>query len=207
MGAQHDVENAGGGVGAYSYSYGYRFTVGGATYRTVMAYQPGTRIPYFSNPDVSYLGVATGTSTKNNALTLNNTASLVSAFRSTVVDPTNPNPVPGTGGGGGSGGSNGGTSPAPTAVPTEPLPVVPVFSKVKAKVSGRSCSVTGYLLDKSTGFPLAGQQIASEYSVRTKNSSKLSSTNGFGGFKVRAQRGSRVRLTYLTASKQVRCKK
>jgi len=29
-------------------------------YRTVMAYAPGTRIPYFSNPDVTYQGVPTG---------------------------------------------------------------------------------------------------------------------------------------------------
>ena len=43
MGCCHDHDNCGGG--AYSYSWGHRFTGnGGGTYRTVMAYSPGTRI-------------------------------------------------------------------------------------------------------------------------------------------------------------------
>ena len=39
--------------GAYTYSYGYRFFgQDGRRYRDIMAYDPGTRVPYFSNPDV-----------------------------------------------------------------------------------------------------------------------------------------------------------
>ena len=40
------------GDGVFNYSHGWRFD--SDQYRTVMAYQPGTRIPYFSNPDVDY---------------------------------------------------------------------------------------------------------------------------------------------------------
>src|SRR6185369_5027500 len=58
--------------------------------RTVMAYAPGTRIPYFSNPNVLYQGVATGvaigaTNAANNAASISNTAPTVASFRSPVV--------------------------------------------------------------------------------------------------------------------------
>lgn len=66
-----------GGCGFRDYGFGYRFTgTNGVRYRTVMAYecsngacnamdcdgpdQPATRIPYFSNPSVTYQGVPTG---------------------------------------------------------------------------------------------------------------------------------------------------
>jgi peptidyl-Asp metalloendopeptidase len=70
------------GTGAYSYSYGYKWT----GYRTVMAYAPGTRILYFSNPNVSYLGNPTGVvqtspSSAYNALSLNNTRVTVANWR------------------------------------------------------------------------------------------------------------------------------
>src|SRR5262249_28178590 len=79
MGAGHALGDGGGG--AYSYSYGWRFTASGNTYRTVMAYSPGFRIPYFSNPSVSYLGVPTGTSTANNSLTLTNSNDAIAALQ------------------------------------------------------------------------------------------------------------------------------
>jgi hypothetical protein len=81
MGAQHNPEDAG-SQGAYSYSYGH--WASDYSFRTVMAYDcPSgcTRIQYFSNPNVSYNGLATGTSGRNNARTLNNTASVVAKFR------------------------------------------------------------------------------------------------------------------------------
>lgn len=62
----------------------------GERYRTVMAYDNEfgeyTRIPYFSNPDVSYQGIPTGVlpgqpNEANNALTINNSASTVASFR------------------------------------------------------------------------------------------------------------------------------
>lgn len=59
QGCGHDRNN--GGCNFRSYGWGWRFTGNnGVQYRTVMAYQPGTRIPYFSNPNVTYQGVATG---------------------------------------------------------------------------------------------------------------------------------------------------
>lgn len=74
-----------GGSGAYAYSYGYKFTASGTAYRTVMAYAPGIRIPYFSNPSRTYLGAATGTSTANNVQTLNNSRTVTAAIRTPSV--------------------------------------------------------------------------------------------------------------------------
>lgn len=73
--------NGDGGGGAYSYSYGWKFTASGTAYRTVMAYAPGIRIPYFSNPNVSYLGVATGTAGAYNAQTIINSRAYLAAMR------------------------------------------------------------------------------------------------------------------------------
>ncbi len=92
FGCNHDRQNAT-GSGAFSYSYGYRFDAAGTTYRTVMAYAPGTRIPYFSNPNSTYLGVATGVAhgqatEADNVGTINASADTVSAFSgpATVID-------------------------------------------------------------------------------------------------------------------------
>jgi len=91
MGCEHDRQNA--GVGLYPYSYGWRFNAGGSTYRTVMAYAPGTRIQNFSNPNVRYAGVATGVAAgqanaANNALSINNAAFTVANWRQEVVSCT-----------------------------------------------------------------------------------------------------------------------
>lgn len=56
LGCAHDRENTD-GPGAYSFSYGYRFSVqdsrgGTRQFRDIMAYAPGTRLPYFSNPRI-----------------------------------------------------------------------------------------------------------------------------------------------------------
>lgn len=86
MGCAHDRDNAG-GPGAFSYSYGYRF-IGDddVEYRTVMAYAPGARIPYFSNPNITYQGQPIGlpegdTNSADNARTINETAPTVIGFR------------------------------------------------------------------------------------------------------------------------------
>jgi hypothetical protein len=84
MGCAHDRLNSS-SAGAYPYSYGYRFTANSVQYRTIMAYAPGTLIPYFSNPNVSYLGAPTGiadgqTNSADNARTINNTSATVQAF-------------------------------------------------------------------------------------------------------------------------------
>lgn len=97
MGCMHDRENSS-RPGVFSYSYGYRFVANGGTYRDVMAYQPGTGIFHFSNPDVSYQGVPTGvpegaTNAADNAKSINKTAPIVSTFRAwptvSITSPTN----------------------------------------------------------------------------------------------------------------------
>lgn len=93
MGAQHDRGNLGTPPisGAYSYSYGYQNAVLGSAFRTIMAYQCAgincPKIPYWSNPVVSYNGTPTGVASNqansaDNAQTLNNTGATVAAFRS-----------------------------------------------------------------------------------------------------------------------------
>ncbi len=87
QGDQHDIENSGGSAGAYSYSYGYRLCQTGG-FRTVMSYActGGTRVSYFSNPNVSLTtGEVTGSGTANNALSMTNTKAIVAAFRSAAV--------------------------------------------------------------------------------------------------------------------------
>lgn len=83
MGCHHDRDNAGANV-SYPYAYGYRTT--DSAYRTVMAYSPGTRIGYFSNPNLSFqgrvLGVPVGQPLQAfNAQVLNNTRATVAAWR------------------------------------------------------------------------------------------------------------------------------
>lgn len=81
FGCCHDRANAGGGC-YDGRSYGYRFSgAGGGYYRTIMAYEPGTRIGYFSNPNVTFDNVATGTATEYNAATIDATASYLAQYR------------------------------------------------------------------------------------------------------------------------------
>lgn len=83
MGCKHDRDTTGGcGFGD---AYGYREAPTGG-FRTVMAYAPGTQIPYFSNPDVLYKGRPTGTPLDQpkptcNARAINVNASIVANFR------------------------------------------------------------------------------------------------------------------------------
>lgn len=94
LGSHHAVGDGGlarGGAILYTYSYGWRFNGNGGTeYRTVMAYAPGTRIPYFSNPGVTYDGVATGVPVGNaneahNALSIGNATPTAAAWRAATV--------------------------------------------------------------------------------------------------------------------------
>jgi hypothetical protein len=58
-GAWHDRQNSSGAT--HAYAYGWRFYGNNGTqYITVMAYYPGTRILYFSNPSLLYQGQPTG---------------------------------------------------------------------------------------------------------------------------------------------------
>ena len=85
MGLTHDRENSGvDRTVVLPYAYGYRNP--SATWRTIMAYDPGTRIPYYSNPDVLYAGEPTGIpadqpDSANAVLCLNNMACTVANYR------------------------------------------------------------------------------------------------------------------------------
>jgi len=95
LGCAHDRENSKNadgtqGTGAYSYSYGYRFVGRNqVTYRTIMAYAPGTRLAYFSNPNIIApapisvpVGIASGQSGEAyNALTVDQSAFEVANYR------------------------------------------------------------------------------------------------------------------------------
>lgn len=89
QGCAHNPEDAG-SCPLYSYSYGHRWTSGGQSYRTVMAYNtdngPYERIGYWSNPGVTFGGVATGTATRDNARTLDDTAGTIEGFQLTRFD-------------------------------------------------------------------------------------------------------------------------
>jgi hypothetical protein len=89
LGCMHDRQNSS-NAGALPHSYGHRFSAGGVTYRTVMAYDPGQRIPHFSNPQVTFNGTATGiasgqANSADNANTINQTAPVAANFRGTVT--------------------------------------------------------------------------------------------------------------------------
>lgn len=67
FGCAHDRENAA-GPGAFPYSFGYRFfaqdTLGARRQlRDIMAYAPGNRVPYFSNPRIRLTQAEIGSST------------------------------------------------------------------------------------------------------------------------------------------------
>jgi len=77
MGCDHDA--ACGTNGVFKYSYGYCFY----PYKSVMAYctSAETRVSHFSNPNVSYDGIATGAEDANNASSINKVKLTVSQFR------------------------------------------------------------------------------------------------------------------------------
>jgi hypothetical protein len=89
MGCCHASGDGGGctGGGLWSYSLGWRFNgQSGSQFRTIMAYAPGNRIDYFSNPRVNYdarpTGVTIGQANEaDNATTINDTWPTISGFR------------------------------------------------------------------------------------------------------------------------------
>ena len=87
MGCAHDRDNA--SNGAYAYSFGYRTPSN--SFRTVLAYSPGSRIPYFSTPDKSFQGQTLGIPHPNqdsahNARGLDTAASTISGWRCAVPE-------------------------------------------------------------------------------------------------------------------------
>ncbi len=83
FGSTHDRGNGSGG--SYSYSFGFR--TANSQYRTIMAYAPGTRVKRFSSPTSMWNGFTLGTSTEDNARSMNNTAPIVSAWRMAAAAP------------------------------------------------------------------------------------------------------------------------
>jgi hypothetical protein len=88
----HKDQNYQPGPGLYSYSAGWRWIgIDGKPYCSVMAYEEGmyyadarthTRVPYFSNPGITYSGVATGHAADgDNARTARGIKSVVAAYR------------------------------------------------------------------------------------------------------------------------------
>lgn len=93
MGNTHNIEDSS-FPGAYNYSYGYRLCVADNGFRTVMSYAcpyvSAPRIANFSNPNVYYNGLVTGTETANTSLSMNTTKDIVANFRPLIdlVKPT-----------------------------------------------------------------------------------------------------------------------
>jgi hypothetical protein len=91
MGARHD-ENHDSTTTPFAYGHGYEHNATTTPFRTVMAYACNTgncepRVQYFSNPNVNYSGVATGTAaTNDNARVLNGTAGSIAAFWNPLAD-------------------------------------------------------------------------------------------------------------------------
>ncbi len=100
LGCAHDRESCNITKILDPYSYGYRFAgAGGTTFRTVMAYPPGQRIPYFSNPDILFDGARTGAPVSeplsaHNAQTISTTWPILSKLRCVGPTDCNDNGVP-----------------------------------------------------------------------------------------------------------------
>ena len=87
------------GPGLYSYSAGWRWvSTDNRRYCSVMTYEQGsyfadgmthTRVPYFSNPSVTYIGAATGHATNgDNARTVRETKNVIAAYRQAQATPS-----------------------------------------------------------------------------------------------------------------------
>lgn len=86
FGCQHDTA-AYDSYPDFYYAYAHKFTPPGSTLRrTIMAYSPGAVIPHFSNPDVTFMGMATGqpiahSSPRHNAQVIRESSRSVANFR------------------------------------------------------------------------------------------------------------------------------
>ena len=94
QGANHNPADAGTtpAQAVFTYAFGHCVPGSGTNFfRTIMSYagtecgDSTTRRGYFSNPLVNYQGQPTGTASRNNALTINNTALAFSRFRDSLA--------------------------------------------------------------------------------------------------------------------------
>ncbi|GHT71358.1 hypothetical protein AGMMS50239_40480 [Bacteroidia bacterium] len=69
-------------VSLYSYSHGYAGNSSSGNFSTIMTYENvgGPRIPYFSDPYISYGGAAIGSANANNAKTIRQIKGLIAAY-------------------------------------------------------------------------------------------------------------------------------
>eukprot|EP00752_Nemacystus_decipiens_P014856 g13227.t1 len=91
LGCEHDKANAL-TTTATSYNHGWRYCASddAVVYKTIMSYRNGCdvvppTINHFSNPDVNYLGLPTGTSLANNAQCIKDSMVAVSNFRTEAL--------------------------------------------------------------------------------------------------------------------------
>lgn len=88
MSARHDWANDGTPNSPFAYNHGHT-RANAPVSRTIMSTSPGTRIQFFSNPNLNYpgtgdaMGVAAGAQQADNHRTLNDTALTVANFRCT----------------------------------------------------------------------------------------------------------------------------
>jgi hypothetical protein len=88
LGAGHDLANSDGDATA-PYAQGYRFFGNdNVRYRDIMAYDPGTELPIFSDPDFVYAGRPAGSAaTADNARIVAETAPIAASYRRRRLDP------------------------------------------------------------------------------------------------------------------------
>ncbi|CAM9223389.1 unnamed protein product, partial [Ectocarpus sp. 6 AP-2014] len=82
LGCRHDRESD--ADSKTEYAHGLRYCTGTNSYRTITGLDTDCNVPrvnYFSNPDVYYLGLPTGTSTENNARQIMDNMLTVANFR------------------------------------------------------------------------------------------------------------------------------
>jgi hypothetical protein len=87
LGADHDADH-GPNSGSPAYARGARFVGNdGVLYHDVMAYPPGTTLPFFSSPNVFYAGHALGDAgTADNVRVIRQTAAAVAGYRASRSD-------------------------------------------------------------------------------------------------------------------------
>jgi len=160
QGAHHDANNASGAI--FPYAYGYQDP--NNRFRTIMAYNCAggcNRIGYFSNAEIFYNGVATGSpGVAENADAIDATAATVASFRQSAAQ----------------------------ALPTAPSGLganAVSFNQIDLAWTDRSSNETGYYLDRSTDG-LNFSQVAALPANATAYSDNSLSANTVHYYRVRA---------------------
>jgi hypothetical protein len=89
MGCHHHKQDSSPGPGLFDYSAGWRFSYLLLPHCTVMAYTDDYRIrvPYFSNPDITFYGIPTGhPDDGDNASTIREVKHVVAAYKEVVIE-------------------------------------------------------------------------------------------------------------------------